>query len=178
MPDADAGAGSMDVVAQSGVGHLDACIVDAVASLRDAGATDLLAEVYDRYTGEREFVDGLLVAEDPEDTADTAVQEIALYVTVVDGRTWSSFQQADFTWGWSVASRGWDTRKVSVIGYARPQCAEVVCSRYMERSRCLYQIPSVQCDRTFSLHPRDRVYMKEMVMWLFGGRVMPLLMTD
>ena len=113
-------------------------IVDAVASLRGDGVTGFAAEGYDRYKGRTEYGDGHLVAEDPEGTVCTAVQEFVLDAAVVDGATWSSFQRADFTWASFVGLRRWDVRKVRVIWYDHPQCADVVRSRYMERSRCRF----------------------------------------
>ena len=70
--------------------------------------------------------------------------------------TWSSFPRADFAWASFVALWGWDVRKVGVIGYARPQCADAVRSRYLKRSRFPFQIPSdIRCDRNFLEHARD-----------------------
>ena len=137
-------------------------------------------EGYDRYNSGNECGDGHLVAEDPEGTVGTAVQEFVLGAAVVDGGTWSSFPRADFACALLVALRRWDVRKVGVIGYARPQCADVVRSRYMERWRCRFQIPSdIRCDRTFLEHARDGVHVKEMSEWSFeGGATMPLLRMD
>ena len=52
----------MYVVAESGVGHLEAGIVDAVAVLRGAGGTVFVVEGYDRYNCGTECVDSHLVA--------------------------------------------------------------------------------------------------------------------
>ena len=153
----------MDMVAGGGVGHLEAGIVDAVASLRGTGVTGFVVADYDRYNGGTEYGDGHLVTEDPEGTVGTAVQEFVLDAAVVDGGTWSSFPRADFAWASLVALRRWNVRNVGVIGYARPQCADVGRSRYMEQSRCQFQIPSdISRDRTFLEHARDGVYVKEM----------------
>ena len=170
----------MDLVAGAGVGHLEAGIVDAVASLRGAGVTGLVLDGCDRYNGGTEYGDGHLVAEDPEGTFGIAVQEFVLDAAVVDGGTWSTFPRADFAWVSLVALRRSDVRKVGVIWYARPQCADVLRRRYMERSGCRFQIPSdIRGDRTFLEHARDGVYVKEMSEWLFDGRVtMPLLRMD
>ena len=170
----------MDVIAGGGVGHLEAGIVDAVASLRGAGVTGFVVEGYDHYNGGTGYDDSHFVAEDPEGTAGTEVQEFVLDAAVVHGSTWSSFPRADFAWASLVTLRRWDVRKVGVIGYARPKCADVVRSRYMERSGCRFQIPSdIRCDRTFLEHARDEVYVKEMSEWLSdGGATMPLLRMD
>ena len=95
-------------------------------------------EGHHRYNGGTECGDGHLMAEDPEGTVYTAVREFALDVAVVDGGTRSSLQRADFAWASFVALRGCDVREVGVIGYARPRCADMVRSRYMERSRCRF----------------------------------------
>ena len=137
-------------------------------------------EGYNSYNGGTAFVDGHFVVKDLECTVDTTVKEFELDVAVVDNGTWSSFPRADFTWASLVALRLWDVRNVEVIGYARPQCADVVRSRYMERSRCRFEIPSdIRCDWTFLEHERDGVYVKEMSARLFeGGMTMPLLRID
>ena len=153
-----------------GVVHLEAGIVDAFASLRGAGVTSFVVEGYHRYNGETEYGDGHLVAEDPEGTVGTAVQEFALDSAFVDGGTWSSFSRADFAWVSLIALRRWDVRKVGVIGYACPQCEDTVRSRYMEQSCCRFQVPSaICCDRTFLEHARDGVYVKKMSEWLLDG---------
>lgn len=120
------------------------------------------------------------MSEDPEGTDGTAVQEFALDLAVVECRTWSSFSRANFTSASSVASRRWAVRKVGVIAYARPKCADVVRSWYMERSRCRFRIAcDVRCERIFLEHARDGVYVKKMSAWLFdGGRTIPLLRID
>lgn len=140
----------------------------------------MIAAGYDRYNGATKYADGHLVAEEPDGTVVLAVKEFALDLAVVDGGTWSSFPRADFTWGPLVALRRWDVRNVGVIKYGRPRCAGAVLSRYMERSRCSFQIPSdFRCDRTFLENTRDGVYVKEMYTWLFGGgTMMPVLTTD
>ena len=151
------GAGSKDVVAEGG--NLEAGIVDAVASLRGAAATGFVVEGYDRYRGGIVWGDGHLVAEDPEGTVGMAVPEFALDVAVVNDGTWYSFQRAELAWASLVALQCWDVRIVGVIGYDRPQCEDVVSGRYMDRSRCRFQIPSdIRCDRTFFEHARDGVY--------------------
>ena len=52
----------MDVVAEGIVAHIEAVIVDAVASLRGAGDTGFVVGDYDRYNGGTEGGDGHLVA--------------------------------------------------------------------------------------------------------------------
>ena len=105
------------------------------------------------------------------------------------------YRSSRWTWLLSMVGRGlrsggrtsrgrrwWcsDVRKAGVIGYARPQCADVVQCRYMEWSRCRSQIPSdTRRDRTFLEHARDGLYVKEMSEWLFeGGTTMPLQRMD
>ena len=76
--------------------------------------------------------------------------------------------------------RRWDVSKVGMVGPARPQCAEEVRRRFLERSRCRFQIPAdFRCDRTFSEEVRDGLYVKAMHMWLFeGGERLPMLGCD
>ena len=68
-PGVSVGTGAMDVIAGGGVGHLEAGIVDAVASLRGAGVTGFVVEGYDHYNGGTGYDDSHFVAEDPEGTA-------------------------------------------------------------------------------------------------------------
>ena len=100
----------------------------------------------------------------------TAVQSYKLDAAMVDGGEWSIFPRADFTWGELVALRRWDVRKVGMIGLARPRCAERVRRRFLERSRCRFQIPAdVRGDWTFLEEARDGLYVKAMHTWLFEG---------
>ena len=55
-----------------------------------------------------------------------------------------------------------------MVGLARPQCAEEVLRRFLERSLCRFQIPvDVRCDRTFLEEARDGLYVNAMHTWLF-----------
>lgn len=90
------------------------------------------------------------MVEAPEGTERTAVQSYKLDAAVVEGGERSTFLRADFKWGELLLLRRWDVRKVGMVGFARPQCAEEVPRRYLERSRCRFHIPAhVRCDRTF-----------------------------
>ena len=144
------GRAAMDAVAGPGVLELEEGILDVLASLRGAASAGLAVAGYDRYVGWTDFIEGDLVVEAPEGTLVTAAHSNKLDAAVVDGGEWSTFPRADFTWGELVALRRWDVRKVGMVGFARPQCAEDVRRRFLERSRCRFQIPTdVRCDRTF-----------------------------
>ena len=57
-----------------------------------------------------------------------------------------------------------------MVGLVRPQCAEEVHRRFLERSRCRFPIPAdVRCDRRFLEEARDGLYVKAMHTWLFEG---------
>ena len=161
------------------VGGLEAGIVNVVASFRGAGASSSVVEGYDRYMGGKDYADGELVTQDPEETVGTAVQSFVLDPAVVDGGTWSSYPRAEFTWASLVALRRWDVRRVGVVALSRPQCAEIVRCCFLERSRCRFQIPSeIRCDRTFVEEARDGLYVKAMHTWLIeGGTPMQVLTT-
>ena len=158
----------MNAVAGPAVSELEESIVDVFASLRGAASAGLVVAGYDRYVGCTDFVECDLVVEAPDGTAVTAVQSYELDAAMVDGGEWSIFQRADFTWGELVALRPWHVRKVGMIGPARPQCAEEVHRRFLERSRCRFQIPAdVRYDRTFLEEARDGLLVKAMHTWLF-----------
>ena len=124
------GGAAVDAGAGSGVSKLEENIVDVVAGL-------LVASYY-RYVGCTDFVGGDLVVEAPDGTVGTAVRSYKLDAAVVNGGEWSVFPRADFTWGELVALRRRDVRKVGMVGLARPQCAEEVRRRFLERSRCRF----------------------------------------
>ena len=173
------GGAAMDAVAGPGV-ELGAGIVDVVASRRGAASTSLAAAGYDRYVGSTDFIESYLVDEAPKGTVGTAVQSYKLDAPVVAGCEWSTFPRADFTWGELVELRRWDVRKVGKVGFARPQCAEEVRRRFLERSPCCFQISAdVRCDRTFLGEARDDLYAKAMHTWLFdGGESLSMLGCD
>ena len=56
----------------AGVGELEAGIVNFVVSFRGAGASSSVVEGYDRYMGGKDYADGELVTENPEETVGTA----------------------------------------------------------------------------------------------------------
>ena len=173
--DADADMSGPDV----GDSELEAGIVNVVASFPGAGASSSVMEGYDRYMGGKDYADGEPVTEDPEETVGTAFQSFVLDPAVVDGGTWSSYPPADFMWDSLVALRRSDVRRVGVVALSRPQCAEIVRSSFVERSRCRFPIPSeICCDRTFVEEARDGLYVTAMHTWLIGGCTpMPVLTT-
>ena len=150
--------------------ELEAGIEDVVASLGGAASTSLVAAGYDRYFCCTDFVEGDLVVGAPQRAVGAAVQTYKLHAAVVEGSEWSKLPRADFTWGELVTLRRWDMRKVGMVGFARPQCAEEVRRRYLERSRCRFHIlADVRCDRTFVKEARGVLYVKAMHTWLVEG---------
>ena len=106
----------------------------------------------------------------PAGTIGDPVVSYLLDGDVVDDGSWAALPRAGFGWE-DVRELGrWDTRQVSVAALHRPSYTEEICRRFVDASRCRYQIPgTVRYDRTFLVDAVDGLYVKKTSAWLFDG---------
>ena len=150
-------------------GEVEDGIVDIISGLRGSQAGGS-AGGYVRYAGRRVFVEGGVLPVVPAGTIRDPVLSYLLDEDVVDDGSWAALPRAGLGWE-DVRELGrWDTRQVPEAASLRPSYAEEICRRFVDASRCRYQIPgTVRCDRTFLVDAVDGLYVKKTSAWLFDG---------
>ena len=150
-------------------GEVEDGIVDVISGLRASQAGGATGG-YVRYAGRRVFVEGGVLPVVPAGAIGDPVLSYLLDEDVVDDGSWAALPRAGFGWE-DVREMGrWDTRQVSVVASLCPPYAEEICRRFVDASRCRYEIPgTVRCDRNFLVDAVDGLYVKKTSAWLFDG---------